>query len=173
MKTTFLNTPIVIGNHLIVRIPVEISQLLTSRGFVIAKVTTQNNSMALPLEPDGHGSHWFECSLLLSTDELNIPNEAIEFELDTDVVWFPPEVPADFLKALEKNELIDTWETITVKAKWEWIRWVRSTLQTKTREGRINAACDKLAKGMKRPCCFDQSRCTVPELSKNGRLIEV
>ena len=77
----------------------------------------------------------------------------------------------NILDEIKRSDLLITWETITVKAKWEWIRWVRSTQQAKTRATRISAACDKLVKGMKRPCCFVQTRCSIPELSKNGKLI--
>lgn len=171
MKANFSSMPILTNKYCIIHIPKEISQLLPSRGFVISKVAILNHSLILPLEPDGFGSHWFDCSKLLSIDLENINIKSIEFELDTDVPWFSPEVPDDLQGALEKMDLLSIWEALTVKAKWEWIRWLRSTQQANTREMRIKATCDKLAKGLKRPCCFDQTRCSVPELSKNGKLM--
>ena len=65
---------------------------------------------------------------------------------------------------------IDQWNSLTTKARWEWLRWIRSTKNLDTRQKRINVACDKLQKGDKRPCCFDASRCTIPEVSKSGVL---
>lgn len=171
MKEIFFSTPIMTKEYPIIWVPKEVSQHFSSRGLVIGKVTILSNSILLPLEPDGFGSHWFDCSKLLAIDPNKTITQTLEIEIDTDVPWFEPDVPEDFWEALESRDLLTTWESITVKAKWEWIRWVRSTRQGKVREKRINAACDKLLKGMKRPCCFDQTRCTVPELAKNGKLI--
>ena len=171
MKEIFFTTPIMTSEYPIICIPKEVSQHFTSRGLVIGKVTTSSNSIVLPFEPDGYGSHWFDCSKLLLNNTNKTDVKPIEVEIDTAVPWFAPEVPEDFLDEIKRSDLLITWETITVKAKWEWIRWVRSTQQAKTRATRISAACDKLAKGMKRPCCFDQTRCSIPELSTNGKLI--
>ena len=56
-------------------------------------------------------------------------------------------------------------------ARWEWVRWVGSTRSESTRAKRVDVSIDKLRHGSRRPCCFDLSSCTDPELMKNGELI--
>ncbi len=176
MKAKFQSKIIPLNEFFIVKIPDETSLLLPTRGFVLAKISVLNQSMILPIEPDGFGSHWFDCRQLFQTNEEMINDESLfdkifEFQLDSDVTWYPPELSEDFIKALENHDLLPLWEKITVKAKWEWHRWVKSAQQAKTREARIKAGCDKLSKGLKRPCCYDHTSSSVPEVSKSGKLI--
>ncbi len=42
-------------------------------------------------------------------------------------------------------------------ARVDWVHWVVTAKQAKTRAKRINDALDKLASGEKRVCCFDPS----------------
>lgn len=64
-------------------------------------------------------------------------------------------VPADFRDALERAEGVKAlFEDVTPMARREWVRWVASAKQEKTREKRIVVGIDKLSKGMRRPCCF-------------------
>lgn len=171
MKTTFSVIPVKKLNYTIVHIPEEISRVFQTRGLLLASVTLFDHSKVLPLEPDGYGSHWFDCTELIFEQERENTERPMVFEIDTEVDWYPPELPEDFRLALEINDLTAKWDSVTVKAKWEWIRWIRSTANADTRAGRIDAACDKLAKGMKRPCCYDQTRCSIPEVSKTGKLV--
>jgi hypothetical protein len=39
----------------------------------------------------------------------------------------------------------------------DWIHWITSAKQAKTRAKRIRDACAMLAAGKSRVCCFDQS----------------
>ena len=48
------------------------------------------------------------------------------------------------------------YDTTTV-ARMDWIHWVESAKQAKTRKSRVKAALDMLSSGKKRVCCFDQS----------------
>lgn len=64
-------------------------------------------------------------------------------------------VPSDFREALEgAGEIKTLFEDVTPNARREWVRWVASAKQEKTREKRIVVGLDKLSKGMRRPCCF-------------------
>ncbi|MBP6797828.1 MAG: YdeI/OmpD-associated family protein, partial [Luteimonas sp.] len=49
------------------------------------------------------------------------------------------------------------WEDITPVARRDWIHWVTSGKKAETRAKRIGTACDKLASGQRRACCFDRS----------------
>jgi hypothetical protein len=47
----------------------------------------------------------------------------------------------------------------------DWIHWFFSATPTAPRALRIAAACDMLAKGTRRPCCFDRSGMYAKSLS--------
>lgn len=64
-------------------------------------------------------------------------------------------VPADLADALDSVPgALKTWSRVTPMARREWVRWVASAKQAQTRSRRIEGACDMLAKGKRRPCCF-------------------
>ena len=77
------------------------------------------------------------------TDHASIPGGAVH------------ELPGDLKDVLEADSAaLATWQDITPLARNEWICWVTSAKQTKTRERRIAVGLDKLRKGMRRPCCW-------------------
>ena len=83
------------------------------------------------------------------------------------------ELPADLRKALRSDpKALTAWEDITPLARNEWICWVESARKAETRSRRIEWGCASLRDGKRRPCCFNLSSCTDPELSKNGRLFD-
>jgi hypothetical protein len=57
------------------------------------------------------------------------------------------------------------WSDITPLARRDWIHWIVSARQAETRARRIRTACDMLAKGKRRPCCFDRSGMYAKSLS--------
>ncbi len=129
-------------------------------------------SFQVPLEPDGKGSHWFEVSdLLLEEVGVNL-GQTVSLTIEPIDDWKEPEIPDEIMDAIIQAGLINKWDAITTKAKWEWLRWIRSTNNPATRQKRIEVACSKLQNGAKRPCCFDGTRCTIPDVSKSGVLIE-
>ena len=70
-----------------------------------------------------------------------------------------PSVPGDLRKALAAAppKARDVWSDITPIARRDWIHWIVSAKQAETRARRIKNACDMLANGKRRPCCFDRS----------------
>ena len=63
--------------------------------------------------------------------------------------------PVDLKKALmAKAKALATWESLTPLARNEWICWVVSVKQQKTRDEHIKRAVDDLAAGERRPCCW-------------------
>lgn len=76
-----------------------------------------------------------------------------------------PKVPADLRKALAaappgkagKPGAREAWSDITPAARRDFIHWITSPKRPETRAKRIATACDMLAKGKRRPCCFDRS----------------
>lgn len=64
-------------------------------------------------------------------------------------------VPADLRKALVSNTKVQAaWQDITPLARNEWICWVVSAKQLKTRKRRIARTRSELAEGKRRPCCW-------------------
>lgn len=156
----------------IVKLPLLSSEQLPSRGMVMVQGTMNGVPFHAPLEPDGKGSHWFEVSDELRKETGVVLGQTLSFGIEPITEWLEPVIPEDIMDAIIKEGLIHPWNSLTTKARWEWLRWIRSTKSPSTRQKRIEVACSKLHKGDKRPCCFDATRCTVPEISKSGVLID-
>lgn len=121
-------------------------------------VAMNNHRFQVLLEPDGKKSHWLKISeKQLDLAALQIGQEA-EFEISELDQEPEPDVPSDLSEALQAApESLATWENTTNLARLDWIHWITSSKQAKTRMKRINDACDMLASGKKRVCCFDPS----------------
>lgn len=156
----------------VVLLPRSASSKLPSRGQVMIKGTVNGYEFQTALEPDGQGSHWFRVDNALRKAAGLSPGGNTELAIESTKEWTEPDVPADIARALTVNRKAhDIWVSITPMARREWIRWIRSTNSTETRKRRIEVACSKMEKGMRRPCCFNASMCTEPSVSKNGVLL--
>lgn len=151
-----------LSGQAIIRLPEDISRQLPSRGMLYARVAAPSQAFELPLEPDGLGGHWLPWPGSQDADQ---------FELMLTEDWPAPELPEDLRQALSASGLADTFDSLTVKARWAWLRWIRATAVPATRQKRIHVAIDKLSRGDRRPCCFNAASCTVPALSKTGQLL--
>jgi len=66
-----------------------------------------------------------------------------------------PAVPADLRKALRTAPQAKMqWNGLTPIARRDFISWIDSAKQAETRRRRIERACEMLAAGKRRPCCF-------------------
>lgn len=64
-------------------------------------------------------------------------------------------VPHDLRKALlAHTRAYATWEDITPLARNEWICWIITVKQQKTRNNHITRAIKELSEGVRRPCCW-------------------
>ena len=151
----------------VICLPKEASEKLSSRGMDMAKVTIHGTTKTVALEPGGRVGHWFFADAWKAK-----PGEAVEVTLEPTNDWPDPDMPKDIMNVFLADPVSkDMWGKITPKARWEWLRWIRSTNNPETRAKRIKVSIDKMHKGMRRPCCFNQNMCTVPEVSKNGQLV--
>lgn len=165
----FTATPFSIGSWTIVRLPKDASAKISSRGMSMAEGTINGSKFTIPLEPDGKGSHWFKVEKTMHATA----GKPVTVELESIKQWPEPAVPLEIKSGIASlPEAQELWKLITPMARWDWIRWIRSTNNPQTRERRIDVACSKLKSGMRRPCCFNRSMCTEPAVSKNGMLIE-
>jgi uncharacterized protein YdeI (YjbR/CyaY-like superfamily) len=63
--------------------------------------------------------------------------------------------PIDFRKALAAAPAAKAqWDDLTPIARRDFISWIESAKQAETRRKRIDRACDMLASGKRRPCCY-------------------
>lgn len=67
----------------------------------------------------------------------------------------PHTLPTDLRKAITAVPKVQAlWDNITPLARNEWVCWVISGKQEKTRGVRIAKAVSKMRGGMRRPCCW-------------------
>ncbi|RNL63508.1 YdeI/OmpD-associated family protein [Zhongshania marina] len=140
-------------------LPKEVSGTLAHRGRISVEASINNgSSFIVTLEPDGYLSHWLRISAeIMTSAEVNYGDlvSVVITPLDQEP---EPEVPADFKLALGKApDAGAVWAQTTVIARLDWIHWIESAKQSKTRAKRIADACDMLSSGKRRVCCFDQS----------------
>lgn len=63
--------------------------------------------------------------------------------------------PTDLTKALATTPKAKLqWASLSPVAQYDFITWIEGAKQTITRQKRISKACDVLAKGQRRPCCY-------------------
>lgn len=163
-----------IKTQYILRLPDDATKQLPSRGQVAIVGTINGYEITTVLEPDGYRGHWLRVNneLLVTAGVKAGSTVAVKIEVTKN--WPEPEVPKDFAKALDvaPKAVIDKWKDITPMARWEWVRWINETKNNDTRALRIDKAILKLSDKYRRPCCFNLSACTDPELSRAGKLID-
>lgn len=139
----------------------EASRRLPSRSRVSVAGTLNGSKFMATLEPDGRGGHWLKVERKLRETAGAEPGDEVALEITplTPDQEPEPKVPADLRKALAAapSKSREVWKDITPIARRDWIHWVMSAKQAETRARRISTACDMLAKGKRRPCCFDRS----------------
>jgi Bacteriocin-protection, YdeI or OmpD-Associated/Domain of unknown function (DUF1905) len=163
-----------IGTSTVLRLPQTASNHLPSRGQVAVRGTINGVEFGTVLEPDGHSGHWMRVDdTLQDAAGLSAGQDAtVDIEVTKD--WPEPSVPPDLAAALAAapQQVQDLWNQTTPMARWEWVRWVNATKNPDTRSRRVEVSISKMNSGKRRPCCFNLSACTDPDLSKNGRLLE-
>ncbi len=163
-----------IGDWTILRLPEDASAKLPSRGQVMVEGTINGVQLKTPLEPDGKWSHWLKVEKNFQDTIGAKAGDEVTLSIMPTKEWSEPEIPADIMKAVEAiPEVHELWQRITPLARWEWLRWIRSTSRDETRKHRIEVACSKLKSGMRRPCCYNRNACSEPSVSKNGILLEL
>lgn len=139
-------------------LPKDASEKLPRRGRTTVQGTLNGRPFQATLEPDGQLSHWLKVDPdLLDALAVHV-GDMVMLEIAPAKPEPEPDVPADLLEALTECPVAKTaWEGTTTIARLDWIHWIESAKQEKTRQQRINNACDMLASGKKTVCCFDRS----------------
>jgi Bacteriocin-protection, YdeI or OmpD-Associated len=64
-------------------------------------------------------------------------------------------LPTDLASALTaSDDIVALWENLTPLGRNEFICWVESAKQEKTRTRRIERTIEEISEGQKRPCCW-------------------
>lgn len=110
------------------------------------------------LEPDGQLRHWLKVDRRLLKAANADVGEVVHLEIVPVEKEPEPRVPADLERALAASpKARKVWENTTTIARLDWIHWIESSKQSKTRKQRIDDASEMLASGKRRVCCFDPS----------------
>lgn len=139
-------------------LPSSASAKLPTRSMVTVQGRLNDQPFQATLEPDGQGSHWLKIDGALGEAAGVAAGDTVALEIAPVAEEPEPEVPADLREALAAHPAaMATWSDITPVARRDWIHWITSGKKAETRGKRIDTACDKLAQGMRRACCFDRS----------------
>ena len=158
----------------VLRLPETASKDLPSRGQVAVHGTINGVEFQTVLEPDGNLGHWMRVDDTVQHAAGLSAGDTAALDIEVTKDWPEPSVPQDLATALvaAPQKIQDLWNEITPMARWEWVRWVNATKNPDTRRRRVDVSISKMKSGKRRPCCFNLSACTDPDLSKNGRLLE-
>lgn len=172
-RIRYTQTVHTIRDRNIVRLPEAASSALPSRGQVSVTGKLNGHDFRTVIEPDGMRGHWFDLPAELAQSLDVGAGDTVELEIEPAKDWPEPDIPPDFAGALAgAPDIADLWKDITPMARWEWVRWIKATKNPDTRARRVEVAISKLHSGKRRPCCFDLSACTDPDLSQSGKLID-
>ncbi len=139
-------------------LPEEASAKLPSRGMTSVAGSLNGLAFRATLEPDGQGGHWLKVGRKLREAAGAEAGDVVKLEIAPVTEEPEPRVPTDLRKALAAApKARKVWSDITPVARRDWIHWIVSAKQVETRARRIDKACDMLAQGKRRPCCFDRS----------------
>jgi hypothetical protein len=139
-------------------LPEEASANLPRRGRTSVDGTLNGHAFTATLEPDGRLSHWLKVDEALREAAGVVGGDTVALEIAPVAREPEPKLPPDLRRALDDAPgARATWEDTTTLARVDWIHWIESAKQAATRAKRVAEACDKLASGQRRVCCFDPS----------------
>lgn len=139
-------------------LPKAASAKLPARGMVSVDGTLAGQPFQATLEPDGEGSHWLKVEQALREAAGVAAGDSVALEIAPMAEEPEPTVPPDIRKALAAHpDAKAVWTSLTPVARRDWIHWMTSGKKAETRVKRIATACDMLASGKRRACCFDRS----------------
>lgn len=141
------------------RLPKEASAKLPSRAKASIEGTLNGEHFTATLDPDGEGGHWLRVERQLREKAGVKTGNIVTLEIAPVAVEPEPKLSADLKKALAAApaKARELWLEITAMARRDYVHWIESAKQAETRARRIEKACDMLAHGKRRPCCFDRS----------------
>lgn len=139
-------------------LPKDASAKLPTRGTTTVEGVINGHPFRATLDPDGQKSHWLKVNKKLREAAGTEVGDIVPLEILSVGEEPEPRLPTDLRKALAAApEARAVWSDITPLARRDWIVWITSAKRSDTRARRIQNACEMLAAGKRRVCCFDRS----------------
>jgi hypothetical protein len=139
-------------------LPKAVSGKFGRRGRASVTGTIEGHPFEATLEPDGQLSHWLKIPRALMETAGVATGGSVTLALRPSAEEREPPLPSDFRDLLDASpEARASWDGTTTIARIDWIHWMESAKQAKTRLSRTADAFKMLASGKKRVCCFDTS----------------
>jgi hypothetical protein len=139
-------------------LPKTASDKLPRRGRTSVEGTINGYAFQATLDPDGQLGHWLKGSKKLRMAAGAKIDDRVTVQVSPADPEPEPPQPDDLKKALAASPAAKAvWQDITTMARLDWIHWIESAKQAKTRKSRVDNACDMRATGKQRVCCFDPS----------------
>ncbi len=139
-------------------LPKNASAKLPTRGMTTVEGTINGSPFRATLEPDGQRSHWLKVTRKMREAAGATVGDVVALEIMSAGKEPEPKVPADLRKALAAAPKARAlWSAITPIARRDWIQWITSAKRPETHARRVDNACEMLAAGKRRVCCFDRS----------------
>jgi Bacteriocin-protection, YdeI or OmpD-Associated/Domain of unknown function (DUF1905) len=136
-------------------LPKNASARLPSRGMTMVEGTINGFPFRAALEPNGKGSHWLTVNKTMREAGGADARDTVTVEITRAGEEPEIRVPIDLRKAFAAAPMAQAgWEDITPMARRDWIFSISSAKRPETRRRRIEKACDMLASGRRRLCCF-------------------
>jgi Bacteriocin-protection, YdeI or OmpD-Associated/Domain of unknown function (DUF1905) len=143
-----------IGSWPLLTLPKSASAKLP-RGMTMVEGTINGFPFRAALKPNGKGSHRLTVNKAMHDATGAGADDTVTVEITRAGEEPEIRVPRDLRKALAAAPLAQAgWEDITPMARRDWIFSISSAKQPETRRRRIEKACDMLASGKRRLCCF-------------------
>ncbi len=157
-----------IGSWTLLILPKNASAKLPSRGMTMIEGTINSFPFRAALEPNGKGSHWLRVNEAMRDATGADAGDTVTVEITRAGEEPETRVPMDLRKALAAAPLAQaSWTDITPMARRDWIFSISSAKQPETRRRRIEKACDMLASGKRRLCCFPGIKWLMKENAKS------
>ena len=146
------------GSWTFLILPRDASAKLPTRGMTTVKGIINGHPFRATLEPDGQKSHWLKVTKRMRESAGAEVGDVVPLEILSIGKQSETRVPSDLRKALAAApKAREVWLDLTPIARRDWTHWITSAKQSETRARRIHNACEMLATGKRRVCCFDQS----------------
>ena len=144
-----------IASWTLLTLPKSASAKLPSRGMTMVEGTINGFPFRAALQPNGKASHRLTVNKAMHDAAGADAGDTVTVEITRAGEEPETRVPIDLRKALAAAPLAQAgWEDITPTARRDWIFSISSAKQPETRRRRIEKACDMLASGKRRLCCF-------------------
>jgi len=144
-----------IGSVTLLTLPKNANAKLPSRGMTMVEGTINGFPFRMALEADGKGSHWLSVNQTMQDAAGADAGDTVTVEITRAGDEPEMRVPMDLRQALAAVPRAQAaWADITPLARRDWIFSISTAKQPETRRRRIEKACDMLASGKRRLCCF-------------------